>query len=126
MKKLSLLIILVLMSVVSLPSFALAEDEECLDVQTIHVYPGSTNVPYGGDVRFRAYAYDSDEKRIEGFEVTSWNATAGIMHQDGHYVANIVGWHTVDAIYIDTCSASDPAPRIVTGKASVRVFDRRP
>ena len=47
---------------------------------TIVISPYIAYVRYGGDVYFRARAYDAEGKLIEGFKPTSWSASAGLIY----------------------------------------------
>ncbi|MBI3018350.1 MAG: hypothetical protein HYY61_00425 [Deltaproteobacteria bacterium] len=96
---------------------------------TIVVSPSIAYVRYGGDVYFRASAYDTEGKRIEGFEPTSWSATAGLIDEKGWYVANIVGYHTVTANFdcrVLRSGMEEPLLLHVAGTASVNVGNERP
>jgi len=87
-------------------------------IDKIFISPATVSIPYAGDVYFRAYAYDKDGNHIENFKPTFWQASAGIIYPDGHYVGNISGWHTVDAVY--TVKHEDHV-HLVTGEASIHV-----
>ena len=96
---------------------------------TIFVSPSIAYVLYGGDVDFKATAYDAEGKRIEGFQPTSWSASAGNINDQGWYVANITGYHTVTAHYECLLSGTG-SPNLVHlyihGNASVHVGEERP
>ncbi len=96
---------------------------------TLTVSPAMAYVQYGGDIRFRANAYDADGKLIEGFKPTSWEASAGLIDERGWYVANIIGYHLVTANFdcsIQRSGMEEPLFLHVEDTASVRVGAERP
>lgn len=96
---------------------------------TITVSPSIAYVLYGGDVDFKASAYDAEGKRLKEFQPTSWSASAGLINENGWYVANVVGYHTVTANFdciINRSGMEEPLLLHVEGTASVDVGEERP
>ncbi len=95
---------------------------------SIAISPVIAHVIYGGDVDFRAYAYDESGKLIKDFSPTSWEASSGIMDDQGHYVANITGYHEISAHYECLLANNGTADPIygISGNASVHVGEPRP
>ena len=119
MKKIFFILVFVFVS-----ALALAEQE----VATIHVSPAIANTRYGGEVQFRAYAHDAQGNLIANFKPSEWVASAGIIDENGRYIANIVGYHTVSARYYKNSTTPNPVDpgEFIEGTASVHVGEERP
>lgn len=100
------------------------ENQAPVEIASIQVFPVIAHTFYGGEVQFTAYAYDAAENQLDIDLTGCWSASAGIIDDDGRYIANIVGYHTVTCRY--EVGSGDNATASVAGTASVHVSDPRP
>ncbi|MBI2646622.1 MAG: hypothetical protein HYW85_06325 [Deltaproteobacteria bacterium] len=106
-------------------SALVADESETPKVQTIRVYPFHSNLLYGGDIRFKAFAYDKDDNFIRILTEAQWSTTGGIIDSTGWYVANVSGFHTIQATHNTFPDGSSEMVTVI-GSATVDVEYPRP